>query len=91
MSGNINGIRPFGRASWEYDSKADDRTVTASVYGMGGSFSLPAYQPDKSWALFNLGASTDFGKVTASLYGTATAGKSSGDYWAVTLGIRAPL
>jgi len=91
VSGNINGIRPFGRASWEYDSKADDRTVTASVYGMGGSFSLPAYQPDKSWALFNLGASTDFGKVTASLYGTATAGKSSGDSWAVTLGIRAPL
>jgi len=91
VSGNVNGIRPFGRVSWEYDSKADERSVTASVVGMGGSFSLPAYKPDNSWALFNFGASTDVGKVAVSLYGTATAGKSSGDYWAVTLGIRAPL
>ena len=91
VSGNVNGIRPFGRVSWEYDSKADERSVSASVVGMGGSFSLPAYQPDNSWALFNFGASTDVGKVAVYLYGTASAGKSDGDYWAVTLGLRAPL
>lgn len=91
VSGNVAGFRPFGRVSWEYDSKADERNVTAGVYGMGGSFTLPAYKPDNSWALFNLGASTDVGKVAVSLYGTASAGKSDGDYWAVTLGVRAPL
>lgn len=91
VSGNVSGWRPFGRVSWEYDSKANQRDVTASVYGMGGSFSVPAYNPDNSWALFNLGVSTDVGKVTVSLYGEATAGKSSGDNWAVTLGVRAPL
>ena len=91
VSGNVNGWRPFGRASWEYDSKADERSVTASVSGMGGSFTMPAYNPDNSWALFNLGVSTDVGNVAVSLYGAATAGKSSGDSWAVTLGVRAPL
>jgi outer membrane lipase/esterase len=91
VSGNVNGIRPFGRVSWEYDSKADERSVSAGVVGMGGSFSLPAYKPDNSWALFNFGASTDVGKIAVSLYGAASAGKSDGDYWAVTLGIRAPL
>ncbi len=90
VSGNVNGIRPFGRVSWEYDSKADERSVSASVVGMGGSFSLPAYQPDSSWALFNFGASTDVGKVAVYLYGTASAGKSDGDYWGATLGVRAP-
>jgi outer membrane lipase/esterase len=91
MSGQVGAIRPFGRATWEYDAKADPRDVTASVYGMGGSFSLPAYNADNSYALFNLGASTDFGKVTGYLTGSATAGKSDGNSYAVTVGIRVPL
>ncbi len=90
-SGQIGAIRPFGRVTWEYDAKADPRDVTASVYGTGGSFSVPAYTPDNSYALFNLGAATDFGRVTGYLGGSATAGKSDGESWAVTVGLRMPL
>ena len=91
VSGQIGSVRPFARATWEYEGHADDRDVTASVYGMGGSFSLPAYKPDNSWGLFNLGLATEFGKVTGFITGSGTAGKGDGDYYAVTVGVRVPL
>jgi outer membrane lipase/esterase len=91
VAGNLSGIRPFARASWEYEGQSDDRTVTASVYGMPGSFDMPTSKPDNNWGLFNLGAATEFGKVTGYITGSATAGKSDGDYWAITVGLRAPL
>jgi hypothetical protein len=91
MSGNVGGIRPFARATWEYEGQSDERSVTASVYGMNGSFSMPAYKPDSNWGLLNLGAATEFGKVTGFITGSATAGKGDGDSYAITVGIRAPL
>jgi outer membrane lipase/esterase len=91
VSGNVSGIRPFARASWEYEGQSDDRTVSASVYGTTGTFDMPAFKPDNNWGLFNLGAATEFGKVTGYVTGSATAGKSDGDYWAITVGLRAPL
>jgi outer membrane lipase/esterase len=90
VAGQIGAVRPFARATWEYEGKSDDRSVTASVYGMGGSFSAPAYKPDNNWGLFNVGASTEFGKVTGYITGSATAGKGDGDYYAVTVGVRVP-
>lgn len=90
-SGQLGGVRPFGRVSWEYEGQADERDVTASVYGMGGSFSMRAYKPDNSWALFNAGAATEFGKVTGYLTGSATAGKGDGNNWGLTVGLRMPL
>ena len=65
--------------------------MSASVNSMGGSFSVPAYTPDNNWGRFNLGASTELGKVTGYVMGTATAGKGDGDYYAVTVGLRLPL
>jgi outer membrane lipase/esterase len=91
VSGQIGSVRPFARGTWEYEGQADNRDVTASVYGTGGSFSLPAYKPDNSWGLFNLGLATDFGKVTGYITGSATAGKGDGDYYAVTVGVRVPM
>jgi outer membrane lipase/esterase len=91
LAGQIGAIRPFARATWEYEGKSDNRSVTASVYGMGGSFSMPAFKPDNNWGLFNVGASTEFGKVTGFITGSATAGKGDGDYYGITLGIRVPL
>ena len=80
------------RVTWEYDSK-DRRPQRrrASSVTLGGSFTLPAPKPDNSYALFNLGASTDFGGVTGYISGSATAAKSDGNYWAVTVGVRMPL
>ena len=91
-AGAIGAVRPFARVTWEYDSQADTRNVSANLYGTGsGMFSVPSYQPDNNYALFNLGAATEFGKVTGYLTGSASAGKSDGNYWAVTVGIRVPL
>lgn len=83
--------RPFARASWEHEFKDDVREVTTSVVSAGGRFTLPAYQPDKDWALFTLGVSNDFGRVTGFLDATATAGKSDGNGFGITVGVRVPL
>jgi outer membrane lipase/esterase len=90
-AGQLGAVRPFARATWEYEGQSDTRDVTASVYGMAGSFSMPAYKPDNSWGLFSLGASTEFGKITGYLQGSATAGKDDGDSYGITVGVRVPL
>ena len=91
VAGNIGSVRPYARATWEYDSKDQNRSVGASSVGLGGYYTVPAAKPDNSYALFNLGASTEFGGVTGFLSGSATAGRGDGNYWAVTVGFRTPL
>jgi outer membrane lipase/esterase len=91
LSGNLGAIRPFGRVTWEYDSKADARSIQATPVVLGGTYSVGAYQPDDNYWLFNLGASTDFAKGTVYLTGSGTASKSDGNYWAITLGVRIPI
>jgi outer membrane lipase/esterase len=91
VSGELGSVRPFARAAWEYESRNDSRDITASVYGTGGSFNIPAYKPDNNWALFDLGVAADFGKVTGFLTGSATAGKGDGNYYGITVGLRLPL
>ena len=91
VAGSLGGVRPYARATWEYDSKDQNRYVNASSVTLGGAYSVPVVKPDSSYALFNLGASTEFGGVTAYVTGTGTAGRSDGNYWAVTIGIRTPL
>ncbi|HTR58935.1 MAG TPA: autotransporter domain-containing protein [Casimicrobiaceae bacterium] len=90
-AGTLGMFHPFGRVSWEYlDDK--NRSVRAGVVSMPGQFSLPAYRFDKNYALFQVGASANLG---ANLVGfvsvSATAGNNSGNYQAITVGIRAPL
>ena len=82
---------PVRSVTWEYEMEDETRYVQASVYGMGGGFSMPVYQPDNNWFKFNLGAAADFGKVTGYITGSATAGKSDGDSYAITLGVRIPM
>ena len=84
-------MRPFGRVTWEYDAKADARSIEATPVLLGGTYSVGAFEPDDNYFLFNLGASRDFGKVAAYLTASATAGKSDGNYYAVTLGVRVPV
>jgi len=91
VAGSIGSVRPFARATWEYDSLAKDRSVTASSVSLGGSYSIPVAKPDNNYALFNLGASMDFGGVTGYLMGSGTAGRSDGNNWGITVGIRAPI
>ena len=77
--------------TWEYDSRDQERSVSASSVTLGGNYSVPVAKPDNSYALFNLGASTEFGGVTGFLTGSGTAGRGDGNYWGVTVGLRLPL
>ena len=91
VAGDISGWRPFARATWEYNFKNDERWVSATPVGQLGTYSVPVAKPDENYALFDLGVSRDFGGVTGYLSGNASAGKSNGDFWAVTVGFRMPL
>jgi len=91
VSGALGMLRPFGRATWEYiDNK--DRNVSAGLVSMPGNFSLPAFKFDNNYALFEIGASAPLGPSVVGFIGlSATAGNNTGNYQAVTIGIRAPL
>ena len=91
VTGNWSGWRPFARATWEYDFKNDERQVSATPIGLNGTYYVPVSKPDENYALFDLGVSKDFGGVTGYITGNASAGKSNGDFWAVTVGFRLPI
>ncbi|HEX4886168.1 MAG TPA: autotransporter domain-containing protein, partial [Casimicrobiaceae bacterium] len=95
--GAFGAIRPFGRVTWEYEFKDDARDVSASPVGLGGTYTMALPKPDDNWALVNVGAAMDigapsasFGRITGYLMATTTAGKSDGDSWGVTAGLRVP-
>src|SRR5208282_4355746 len=91
--GNLGWARPWGRVTWERDWNNDDRTVRAGLVSMPGTFALPVAQPSNSYALFVVGLAGEIGNsnVTGFVAVNATAGKSDGNYQAITVGIRAPL
>lgn len=91
VAGSFGNIRPWARATWEYESLDKNRDITASSVTLGGSYTLPAPKPDNNYALFNVGAASDFGGVTGFISGSATAGRGDGNYWAVTVGVRMPI
>ena len=51
----------------------------------------PTLKPDSNYVQYLLGASADFGRVTGYLAGPATSGRSDGNGYGVTLGMRVPL
>ena len=98
VQGQWGMVRPFARVTWEHEFEDGRPVVSASPVGIGGSFSTTLRKPDSNWALFNVGASVDFGqgmtpgsRISGFLMGTATAGKDDGEAFAVTLGVRVPL
>jgi outer membrane lipase/esterase len=91
VTGNLSGWRPFARATWEYNFKNDERQVSVTPVGLNGTYFVPVSKPDENYALFDLGVSKDFGGVTGYIAGNASAGKSNGDFWAVTVGFRMPI
>jgi hypothetical protein len=52
---------------------------------------VPGFKPDNNWVRYVLGASADFGGVTGFITGAGTGGKSDGDYYGVTVGVRIPM
>ena len=91
VAGQLGNVRPFARVAWEFESKNDDRFVTATPVGLNGTYSVPVIKPDDNYVRYLLGASADFGRVTGYLVGTATSGRGDGNGYGVTLGVRIPL
>jgi outer membrane lipase/esterase len=90
-AGTLGMFHPFGRVSWEHLNDKS-RSVEAGVVSMPGQFSLPAFRFDKNYALFLVGASANLGHDLVGFVSvSATAGNNSGNYQAITVGIRAPL
>ncbi len=91
--GNLGWARPWGRVTWEKDWNNDDRTVRAGLVSMPGTFALPVFKPSNSYALFVFGLAGELGNsnVTGFIAVNATAGKSDGNYQAITVGVRVPL
>jgi len=89
--GDFNTFRPYARITWEIESKDNERLVTAQPVTLGTSYSMPTIKPDNSWANFLVGTTANFGSVIGYLNGTATAGKSDGNVYSVTVGVRIPL
>ena len=90
-TGRIGMFRPFGRVTWEWEGRDGERLVSATPIGFDTTFSVPGVKPDSSWVNYVLGASADFGGVTGFIQGTGTGGKSDGNYYGVTIGVRVPL
>ena len=91
VAGRIANVRPFARVAWQLESEDDDRFVTASSATLGGQYSVPVIKPDNNYLQYLLGVSADFGSITGYVTGSATSGRSDGDGYGVTLGIRVPL
>jgi outer membrane lipase/esterase len=91
VAGKFGNLRPFARATFEYDSKDKDRVVTASSNSLNGYYTVPVAKPDNSYALFNVGTSVDWTGVTGYIVGSGTAARGDGNYWAITVGLRMPL
>jgi outer membrane lipase/esterase len=91
VSGQLGSVRPFARATWQYEARNDARSISATPVDLGGTYTVGSYQPDNNWVLFNVGASMDFGKITGYIGASATAARSDGNGYSVTVGIKAPL
>jgi len=91
-SGAFGWLRPFARVTWEKEYQDRERTVRAGLVSTGGvGFGLPALRADASYALFDVGASSDLGNNLVGFASVnATAGKDDGNYQAVTVGVRLP-
>ena len=90
VAGRIANVRPFARVTWEMEAKDDDRSVQASSVTLGGSYSVSVIKPDRDYAQYLVGASADFSGFTGFLTGSGTSGRSDGDAYAVTVGVRIP-
>jgi len=91
FSGRIGNVRPFARVGFAFEGRDDPRFVSASSVTLGGHYSIPTLEADGNYVEYLLGASTDFGRVTGYVAGSATSGRSEGNDYGVTVGLRVPL
>ncbi|HEY2816436.1 MAG TPA: autotransporter domain-containing protein [Casimicrobiaceae bacterium] len=91
VTGRVGIFRPYARVTWDNESRTNQRDVSASPVALYGPYSIPGIKPDSNWLSYAAGASADFGRVTGFLVGSGTSGKSDGNGYAVTVGVRVPI
>ncbi|MGE5168774.1 MAG: autotransporter outer membrane beta-barrel domain-containing protein, partial [Rudaea sp.] len=91
VTGQIGRVRPFARIGWEHEGENDARFVSASSATLGGGYSVPTIEPDSGYVEYLLGASTEFGRITGYVMGSATSGRGDGNMFDITVGVRVPL
>ena len=91
VAGQLGIFRPYARVTWDYETRNDQRSVSASPVSLFGSYSIPGFKPDNNYVSYVIGASADFGRVTGFISGSGTGAKSDGNAYAVTVGVRVPL
>ena len=90
-TGQVAMVRPFARVTWEFESKDDDRTVSATPVGLNTTYAMPVIKPDDNYIRYVVGLASDFGRFTGYITGSGTSSRSDGNGYAVTLGVRVPL
>ena len=92
VAGKLGSIRPWARATWEYDSLDKDRTVTASSNTLGGTLLASRRSSPTTATRCSMSApATDFGGVTGFIVGLGHRRRGDGNYWAITVGLRMPI
>jgi outer membrane lipase/esterase len=87
----IGAVRPFARVEWEWESKDDDRFVSATPVALSGTYSIPTIKPDSSWGRYLLGVSFDVGRGAVFVTGEGTSSRDTGNGYGITVGLRMPL
>ncbi len=71
MGGRVSyaagNVRPFGQVTYQHEFKKDQRSVSASINNMPGTFTIPAYTPDRNYALLAAGLVADLSKSTSAV------------------------
>jgi outer membrane lipase/esterase len=67
MQSPLGELRPYAQLTYEHEFDNDTRYVTANVIGMPGSFSLPAYLPDRNYALLGAGLMAQLSKAVSAV------------------------
>jgi outer membrane lipase/esterase len=58
-----SALRPYASVAVAHDTQAgEDRRVTAGLVTLNGTFDMPAFVPEETWAQVNAGVSADFGE-----------------------------
>lgn len=91
VAGQLGAVRPFGRVTWEFESKDDARTVRATPVGLNTSYAMTLGKPDDNYVRYLIGGAMDFSRVTGYITAEGTSGRDTGNGYAITVGVKVPL
>lgn len=84
----LGHLHPYVRATYKQEFKNRDRSVRAGLNTLPGSFSMPAYRPDRYYTVVAFGIDDRLGENTTASLGLGTAvGLEGGDSDSVTLSL----